>query len=172
MKSRGEKIVATQSTPWEPALVPWGLLRVVMPVIVILRIGHTITIATRISPLCKHRLTGICAWISNHVKYFLWDAIAHSFPNFNGGLINRRWSSGWMSNHIPLLYMDVINDPYTRWWFSKYLCIQTQYIPWNIQTVTSSRLLHGQWGDRYDWTSVREITLEDIRKNILWVAIF
>ena len=35
-------------------------------------------------PFYKHILTLIPAWISNHIRYKVWDEITYSFLNFNG----------------------------------------------------------------------------------------
>ena len=47
---------------------------------------HYIWHATTITWISGSQLTEITAWINNHIHCYLWDAIHHPCPNFEGGM--------------------------------------------------------------------------------------
>ena len=59
-------------------------------------------------PFYYHGLTSIPAWISNHIRYSVWDEITYQLPNFISATVEV-WE--WISNFIPHLTMHVITFP-------------------------------------------------------------
>ena len=45
-----------------------------------------------------HQYYDIQAWMSNYIRYTMWDEIIYPFPNFNGATVEV-WK--WISNFIP-----------------------------------------------------------------------
>ena len=48
----------------------------------------------RPGPFYYHGLTSAAAWLSNHIRYKVWDEIAYPFPNFNSCAVD--FGYGWM----------------------------------------------------------------------------
>ena len=60
--------------------------------------------------ICGSGLADITAWTSNNADGFMWNAITHPCPNFNGDFTKPYLKKG-VSNYTQLLYMDTIIDP-------------------------------------------------------------
>ena len=62
----------------------------------------------QLDPLYWHGFISIQAWISNYIRYNVWDEITNPFPNFNGATVEV-WE--WISNLIPQFTEHMIIYP-------------------------------------------------------------